>query len=429
MSNFFKKPIDEITVDDVKKLKGIPESQVFEIKQSLSAEGDKKTDPWMTNPSNGEHRESPSDKAKEKIFREIVAFANSEGGWLVLGIKETDKAPSRADEICPIPDCCELANRLCQAAYDWIDPPLPSLRFIGIETNGNEGVVVCRVPRSSMAPHRLYKSKYTQEAYKRVGWESKPMRMREIQDLVLEIARGSIRLEHEFKKARQDYDGLIVEKKGDPQVTGCRITLVPEAAPLIIDRPYTYSKDVFFSRDVSLRYSDRGIGSYEIQPLEYRIKSSVTDINPMLRGAYREWHIGESTIKIEIFENGTINIFIKERLNTLYLCHILYELANGLLVMDRMRIVGGNTEAEYALEIELESTELPSARSVPFKLKLIDSTEEFTPEEGIILPYYRVGHKNDFNRIIKRVMDDLLNALGHHHLENLEFEIIDPQED
>jgi predicted HTH transcriptional regulator len=139
MSEFFKKSINDLTREDIEGLKGTLEGQTFEIKERLSESGSEEI--WEREPQIGKDRDGPSDKAKEKIFKEIVAFANPEGGWLVLGIKETDESPSKASDICPIPDCCVLADRLWQASQDWIDPPL-SLHVRGIEIDGKKGVVV-----------------------------------------------------------------------------------------------------------------------------------------------------------------------------------------------------------------------------------------------------------------------------------------------
>lgn len=170
MKTFFQKTLDEIGKEDIEDLIGTPEGQTFEIKERLSEKDIE--DPWMREPAPGKKREPPSDKAKEKIFKEIVAFANSEGGWLVLGIKESDDKPASAAGINPLPDCVELAERLWQAAQDWIDPPVPFLRCRGIPIDNGSGVVVCHVPHP-ISPHiGFINQKYPKRLTK--GWNGNP---------------------------------------------------------------------------------------------------------------------------------------------------------------------------------------------------------------------------------------------------------------
>ena len=85
----FKPNLSEISWEDfesiLERLKDgrLPlESSYFELKREL-AEFEK----WK-NAKNG--KRSISKSAKGKIFREICAFANSDGGTLIIGLDETD---------------------------------------------------------------------------------------------------------------------------------------------------------------------------------------------------------------------------------------------------------------------------------------------------------------------------------------------------
>ena len=81
------KPFDQITADDVRDLcaRGAYESQLLEFKRELPAERNR-SDPWLTG---GDF----TTYARDRLFREIVAFANAQGGTLVLGIDETRDKP------------------------------------------------------------------------------------------------------------------------------------------------------------------------------------------------------------------------------------------------------------------------------------------------------------------------------------------------
>lgn len=120
MNNFFNKTIDKIDEKDVLELIDTPEGQLFEIKEGLSAEKNY-TDQWYNELWKGKSRKGPGDYAKQNIFKELVAFANSEGGWLVLGLKETNEQPKRVECVASIPDCHELSSRLERAAQGFGD--------------------------------------------------------------------------------------------------------------------------------------------------------------------------------------------------------------------------------------------------------------------------------------------------------------------
>src|SRR5438552_13411075 len=83
------------------------ESIDFELKRALSAEGGK-DDPWMSNGKIG-------DRAKDELATEMIAFANTSGGTLILGIGEDPQTKTAIPPLYPIPRCQEAAAILHQA--------------------------------------------------------------------------------------------------------------------------------------------------------------------------------------------------------------------------------------------------------------------------------------------------------------------------
>ncbi|MFN7056255.1 MAG: helix-turn-helix domain-containing protein [Hyphomonas sp.] len=91
---------------------------------------------------------------RDGIAKEVVAFANTRGGILVVGIEESDYAPKRAQRLATeIPNVAELADRLSQALNASIDPPLRGLQVQAIPVTGPAGFLVIKVPLSNLAPH------------------------------------------------------------------------------------------------------------------------------------------------------------------------------------------------------------------------------------------------------------------------------------
>jgi Schlafen, AlbA_2 len=178
-------PLMSIVAADITQLCSdeVSEGTEVEFKQELPSRDRKTPDGWRSGQPFGEY-------ARNEIAQEIVAFANTLGGVVVLGIEESDDHPKRAKAIIPIPRVHELARRLRQAVYDIIDPPLPMLDAIGIDISGDgSGVVVVRVPASRRKPHRLQSNR---EVYIRRADESVKIGMRQIQELTIQsVAEGT----------------------------------------------------------------------------------------------------------------------------------------------------------------------------------------------------------------------------------------------
>ena len=150
MIDVISKPADQIGLSDIEALitSQVPEGEQIEFKESLSEKG-KSSDPWM------EGKDRIGDRARNKVLEGAVAFANSHGGALLIGIKESGTKPPVATEIRPLPRCAELAERLGLMFRDGVEPQVPGLEVLGVPTEGNSGVVVIRTGRSRLAPHRV----------------------------------------------------------------------------------------------------------------------------------------------------------------------------------------------------------------------------------------------------------------------------------
>ena len=90
------KPLEALTAADLGELveRQWPESENIEYKAELHREREDRADPWYANGN-------ISVPSKNKVFKELVAFANTSGGRLFLGVKETPDKPPRANSIQP----------------------------------------------------------------------------------------------------------------------------------------------------------------------------------------------------------------------------------------------------------------------------------------------------------------------------------------
>src|SRR5262245_30455256 len=194
--SILRKPLETVTVADLKALVLVEarETGELEFKGDLPFQRQKGqpqvADRWI------EKGDRVGDYARDEILAESIAFANADGGTLVLGLHETKDEPHRAERLVPLPNCEGLARRLLDASEDIVEPRLRSMDARALPTDSTgRGYVVLRVAKSSAGPHRL---RSTREFYVRRGERAAKMDVREIKELTLELARTGDRLDQIF---------------------------------------------------------------------------------------------------------------------------------------------------------------------------------------------------------------------------------------
>ena len=229
MIEILSKPVDEIGTADIQALIDlkVPEGEQIDFKKEPPGEKGK-PDPWM----NGRRM---ANYAKDRMLKEVVAFANAYGGVLVIGIDESVTKPAVAARIMPVPRCVELAESLKLVFRDRVEPQLVRVEIVGIETKSDgSGVVVIRVGKSRLAPHRITR---TLICPVRRGDRSEEMGMREIQDMTLNVSRGleglERRLAERYKNFSREFTRPNVERK-----LGFRVTGVPVVDEIRFDRVF-----------------------------------------------------------------------------------------------------------------------------------------------------------------------------------------------
>lgn len=123
-----------------------------------------------------------TDSKRDEIGKDISAFANSDGGVIVYGVREFDIAEKRH-----LPERVDAVNRT-EFSKEWLEqvinsrvrPKIPDLiiRPIDIPSVVNGVVYVVEIPKSH-TPHQSADKRY----YKRFNFESVPMEDYEINDI------------------------------------------------------------------------------------------------------------------------------------------------------------------------------------------------------------------------------------------------------
>src|SRR5579859_1142858 len=141
--SIFNKPIDSITKEDIQELKDNdePESKTLDYKLQVN-------------------KNNPGEKGD--FLEDICAFANADGGFIVVGIedrKEDGKNTGKPGNILPIavnPD--QEKRRLDDLILDNTEQKV-HVRIHPVEMEAGKYVFVVRIPRSPAAPHAVKRDK------------------------------------------------------------------------------------------------------------------------------------------------------------------------------------------------------------------------------------------------------------------------------
>lgn len=194
------KPLALLTWADIEALaaEGVQEGNQLDFKGILEPSG-----------RGGEIRSVlATDDFRRKIARSLMAFANSDGGTVVIGQDEVRDADGKArpdgvaGELQPFADPQGECDRLLRSVSDLIEPRLPIESEVVVNPTTGTGVIVLAVGRSATRPHASAKRDAVAPA--RAGKECRPMGIREIKEMTLAAARD---LESRAKR----FDGLMRE--------------------------------------------------------------------------------------------------------------------------------------------------------------------------------------------------------------------------
>ncbi|MBR0803592.1 ATP-binding protein [Bradyrhizobium japonicum] len=391
---FLNRPFDEISKDDLQRLVAAEtaEDSTIEFKREVEID------------AAGRVR----DASRNDIAREIVAFANAQGGTLVIGIEESDDDPKRAKSPMPFPNCYDLAERLRRAVFEIIEPKLPMLHSKAVLTEEDgRGMIVFVVPQSRRAPHRV---ETLRDCFRRTGSESRKMTMREIQELTLAVAAGAGNLERRLHSLAESFNATVLALRAQmdnsiPHHTFCEIRF--SAVPLA---------DLWLGKI---------IGKSELAPvmpsIGYEIFGKRTDFNypwgretrtghPIVRGHRRTTTAGGRSMVLfdEIHCDGAVTIAAVHLTERLYFGWILSQISALLCTIDMVRTYAGAPDAEYAVQLE--------ARVSGQRMKLVGEAGFFDDEYRFRgdqhFPTYSYGTRSERSLIVNEIAQDVVHAAG-----------------
>lgn len=281
MTAVLTKPADGIGVDDIRALisEQVPEGAQIEFKESLPA-GKGKSDAWLTG------GDGIGERARNEILEEVVAFANAFGGALVLGVADDRAKPPVAADIAPLPHCADLAARFEQVFGACVDPQLPALEIVPVPTDGESGVVVFRSGRSGRGPHRV---RPTRKCPVRRADRCEELDMREIQDMTLNLARGTERLERRLRERSSKFLEEFTRLETSDDAFGFRMTAVPVGDEVRFDSVWSDGGPIEELRPPEVEIERRTNGQdSRLRTIQSSHDMRFDDWRPMLRAARAE---------------------------------------------------------------------------------------------------------------------------------------------
>lgn len=118
-----------------------------------------------------------------EMLRDVAAFANAEGGYLVMGIAED--GVGRASHFTPIDTPLSRVQAIRHACLDGLSERIGGLEVEAYELSPGRGIIVVHVPPSDRRPHMVVRDKRT-DFIRRYGTDKQPMKISEIRNAVME---------------------------------------------------------------------------------------------------------------------------------------------------------------------------------------------------------------------------------------------------
>jgi hypothetical protein len=94
-----------------------------------------------------------SDSDKRELLKDVSAFANSHGGHLIIGVRESEGAAAELTGV-DIDADAELL-RMEQMVRNAIEPSISGIRMRAVPLSNGNKVLLLRIPRSWNPPHRV----------------------------------------------------------------------------------------------------------------------------------------------------------------------------------------------------------------------------------------------------------------------------------
>lgn len=131
--------------------------------------GNQEENLWIDFKQQDYHRDSTDpDKHQREICKDVTAMANSDGGYILIGVREENKI---AQDFFTVDNAASIAQSINAICLQYIDPRIPNLEVEPYSLtwqNRDIELVIIHIPASGMQPHS-FKWKNSTNFVKRYG--------------------------------------------------------------------------------------------------------------------------------------------------------------------------------------------------------------------------------------------------------------------
>jgi len=155
----FGKALNEVSIEDIETVVGakIPESRTVDYKLEVHP---------------------ATDAGNKEFLRDVSAFANTVGGYLIYGVAEEEGVPIGIKGV-EVDDFDKLKLRCESLLRTGVDPVIRGVDFHAVDFKDSKKVIVVQVPKSVARPHVVKIKKH----FKFYGRNSSGVHMLEVDDL------------------------------------------------------------------------------------------------------------------------------------------------------------------------------------------------------------------------------------------------------
>ncbi len=229
--------------------------------------------------------------AKREFLKDITAFANANGGDIIIGADEPNEKLKVEHQLHGVDNGDSLAQDLERVASSSVDPRIPGLLIQPIPLQNGKHAIVIHVPPSNTRPFRVNHSGHV-NFYIRHSESVFPMNTYDIRETVLSSVTAESKAKEYLSKAETEVRDYTC--KGEP-------FLLLQAMPLIPSvQPWNVLNDQFF--DVIRDASSKRRKHFPNHPLE-----SLVAPTPTIEGVKGRNSREDPNWNTEIHRNGYIS--------------------------------------------------------------------------------------------------------------------------
>jgi len=204
----FNKPLIDLKIDDINTIvqNKIPESRGLDYKRELPPQ---------------------TDAGNKELLKDISAFANTTGGYLIYGIEEKEGIPTEILGV-DVNNFDGLKQRIENLLRTGVDPVIRAVDFQAVDVNESKKIIIIKIPRSIARPH-VVKIK---EHFRFYGRNSSGVHQLEIEDLRRAFLESET-LATKIKNFRTDrISAISTNETFMPLESGAKIILhlIPESS-------------------------------------------------------------------------------------------------------------------------------------------------------------------------------------------------------